>query len=154
MIAATAQRECFPELEAEINEDPAAFLDRELVERGPSHTTKTAHQKVKARIRGIDRIDVVDAWIYVETSIERGPRQQVLAWLNQRKKYLEEVGERPDLLATPVDERPERYHEHDRDLPGKPVVIIDESGEEIPYDEARSSTAAAQIRAKRGDVSE
>jgi hypothetical protein len=32
---------------------------------------------------------VVEAWLAVETRLERGPRQEIVAWLNRRKAALE-----------------------------------------------------------------
>jgi hypothetical protein len=78
-------RERFPDVKERIDEDPARWLDREPL-------GKTAD----ARIDGIDFLDVVDAWVRVEAELERGPRREVIAKLNQRKAWLEEHGERPD----------------------------------------------------------
>jgi hypothetical protein len=78
-------RERFPEIQAEINEDPARYLDKE----DPGET-------YRSRAEGIDFLDVVDAWIQVEAALDRGPRKPVIARLNPRKAWLEEHGERPD----------------------------------------------------------
>lgn len=48
----------------------------------------------KARIRGIDYLDVIDAWFEVEISLDRGPRKRVIGLLNRRKQELKEAGER------------------------------------------------------------
>lgn len=82
--ASQRDRERFPEVAAEIDEDPARFLDADGIDR-------TMH----SRIQGIDFLEVADAWIQVEAALERGPRKQVIAKLNQRKAWLEEHGERP-----------------------------------------------------------
>jgi hypothetical protein len=55
----------------------------------------------KARIRGIESLDVVDGWFEVETSLDRGPRKKVLAMLNQRRAQLEET-DQTDATATEV----------------------------------------------------
>jgi hypothetical protein len=79
-------RERFPEVKEHIDEDPTRFLDVEGIDR-------TMH----SRIQGIDFLNVADAWIQgIDAELERGPRKQVIARLNQRKAWLEENGERPD----------------------------------------------------------
>ncbi|WP_276258148.1 hypothetical protein [Haloglomus litoreum] len=86
---------------ADIGEDPGRWLDRELVERGPGHTDRTLQRAVHARIKGIRSREVLDAWQAVEVRIERGPRQQIMAWLNQRDKTLKERDE-PAVRARPA----------------------------------------------------
>jgi hypothetical protein len=83
---------------ADIGEDPGRWLDRSLVERGPGHTDRTMQRAVHARIQGIDYREVIDAWQTVEVRLERGPRQQVMAWLNQRDAWLQEHGDRDERL--------------------------------------------------------
>lgn len=78
---------------AEIGEDPGRWLDRDLVEYGPAHTDRTMQRAVHARIHGIDSRDVIDAWQTVEVRLGRGPRKQVMAWLNQRDQQLAEGGD-------------------------------------------------------------
>lgn len=107
-------------LEDQIGEDPGRFLDHELVERGPSHTDRTLQRLARARIRGIDRPPVARAWIAAERRLDRGPRETVLAWLEDRLAYLEDHGdreERVDLDAVPpaeerVDRRTAEYYEN------------------------------------------
>jgi hypothetical protein len=74
---------------ADIGADPGRWLDRELVESGPRHTDQTLKRAVHARIKGMRSLAVVEAWLTVETRLERGPRQEIVAWLNRRKAALE-----------------------------------------------------------------
>lgn len=91
-------------LKQKLGENPARFLDHNLVERGRGHTDRTLQRLVFARIRGIDRLEVVNAWIAVERKIDRGPRDRVIDLLEQRKAYLEKDGER-DLPHWTAEER-------------------------------------------------
>ena len=90
-------REQFPQIAQEIGEDPARFLDAPLLE--PDREGASPFLLAQARIHGIDRFDVLQAWITVEVALERGPRKQVIGLLNQRKSELDELGERPDRLG-------------------------------------------------------
>lgn len=93
-----------------------------------------------ARIRGVDRLDVLEKMIEVEVNREGGPREDVLGAINQRKLLLEEYGERPDRL----DEAGERSP-----APAKSVVFVDEDGELVEPEEWRGSSATAKINRKR-----
>ena len=90
-------REQFPKIAQEIGEDPARFLDAPLL--APDREGASPFLLAQARIRGIDRFDVLQAWITVEVALERGPREQMIALLNQRKSELDELGERSDRLG-------------------------------------------------------
>jgi len=92
--ASKTDREEFPKVQQHIGEDPARFLDRSLI--APSDIGGSPFLIAKARIDGIDRLSVVNAWIAVEKNLDRGPRDKVLSLLEDRKRYLEEHGERPD----------------------------------------------------------
>ena len=109
----------FPGIEARIGENPARWLDQELIERGPSHTDVTNQSMVIARIRGIDKIGVVNAWIQVERELDRGPRKPVIGKLEQRRDELIANGERPDGPTMTAAERRARaarlYDEADKD---------------------------------------
>jgi hypothetical protein len=104
---------------ADIGDDPGRWLDRTLVERGPNHTDRTMQRAVHARIQGIRSREVIDAWQEVEVRLERGPRQQVMAWLNQRDQELkarEEPAQRAVTRPTPTaeaepDDGPELVHD-------------------------------------------
>ena len=112
-----------------IGEDPSRWLDRDLVERGPGHTDRTMQRAVHARIQGIRSRAVIDAWQQVEVRLDRGPRQQVMAWLNQRDQVLKErdepaVRRRAAPTASEPDAEPDLVHDDcggvvvDRDGPG------------------------------------
>ncbi len=92
--ASRSDREEFPNVEKHIGEDPARFLDRPLI--SPSGIGGSPFLITKARIDGIDRLPVINAWIAVEKNLSRGPRDKVLSLLEDRKHYLEEHGERPE----------------------------------------------------------
>ncbi|WP_135823043.1 hypothetical protein [Halostella litorea] len=90
-------QEC-PDIATEIGEDPARFLDHALFDGDTD-----AKLRAQARIRGIDHVHVVEGWIEAETQLDRGPRQEVIKRLNQRKAHLEANGERPDELNVDRD---------------------------------------------------
>jgi hypothetical protein len=102
---------------AEIGEDPGRWLDRSLVERGPGHTDQTFQRAVHARIQGIRSREVIDAWQEVEVRLDRGPRQQVMAWLNQRDQQLKardapaQRATRPTPAPTEPDDEPALVHD-------------------------------------------
>jgi hypothetical protein len=96
--SASRTREEYPEVAAEIGEDPARFLDYPIIEPDQNSSPMLL---AKARIRGIESLDVVDGWFEVETSLDRGPRKKVLAMLNQRRAQLEET-DQTDATATEV----------------------------------------------------
>lgn len=111
-------REEFPEIEAKIGEDPARFLDRDLLaESNPT--------MAECRIRGIDDLHVIARWMEVEHKLERDTRDRIVELLTQRKHELEEIGERPDdvelahAAARSRAERDELRHDEDDgiDLP-------------------------------------
>lgn len=84
----------FPEIEAEIGEDPARFLFvGEVTEHGDALAVDELGDSPPlalaiTRIRGIRDLDVIQAWISVEA--ELGPRQQVMKELNQQKARLQD----------------------------------------------------------------
>jgi hypothetical protein len=97
-------------LEAAIGEDPARYLDRSLA-------SGNGRELAFARIPGIDRLEVVNAWRAAErrlaTRDDREPRGKLLDLLDEREAYLQEHGERPlDLRAALEDDTesvPDRY---------------------------------------------
>lgn len=58
-------------------DDPARFLGRRFPD---------AKETIEARIRGIDSLDTIQEWVECEAAI--GPRQEIIAALNQRKAEL------------------------------------------------------------------
>lgn len=89
-------REQFPEVAHQIGEDPARFLDVPLVNSGVGSSD---FELAAARIRGIDDIEVANAWLRVEAQLERGPRKGVVQRLNRRKADLETDAPSPDATA-------------------------------------------------------
>jgi hypothetical protein len=114
--AATTERQRFPKKAEQIGEDPARWLDRDLLKRTcvrqqadqtasrqqvrliEDTDTSTPAKLLRARIRGIDKLSVLARWYEVENQLDRGPRDQVIALLDERKRDLKELGERPDRL--------------------------------------------------------
>lgn len=86
----------FPRITERIGENPARFLDRDLLASTPEGQSQSLLM-VEARIRGIDFLDVCIAYLAVETQLERDdcPRQGVLRRLEARKEWLKENGDRP-----------------------------------------------------------
>jgi hypothetical protein len=85
-----------------IGEDPARYLDVDRV---------SDLELARARIRGIDFLDVLRCWRAVETQLhERGVvsehhRAKVMAWLDEREAELDEIGER-DARVEPGSRTP------------------------------------------------
>ena len=98
--ASQTDRKRYPDIVAEHGEDPARFLDCELVERGPEGTDRSRKRLAIARIRGIDSLALLQQWIRVENDLGRGPdgtaRNAVIEHLIARKQTLETEGERAD----------------------------------------------------------
>lgn len=120
--ANTRDRQEFPGLKEEIGEDPARYLDRDLITPEAvridtkrksdgsvdevrviqDRNVSTGMALVDARIRGIDQIEVCRAWMAVERALGRGPdggpREKIIQRLENREQQLEAIGERPDRL--------------------------------------------------------
>jgi len=91
-------REQFPEEAEAIGEDPARFLDVPLVNSGMGSSD---FEMAAARIRGIDSIEVANAWLRVEGQLERGPRTGVIQRLTNRKDEIRAQTDADD--PTPVE---------------------------------------------------
>jgi hypothetical protein len=130
-------------LKRKLGENPARFLDQDLIERGNDHTDRTSQRLVFARIRGIDRLETVNAWIAVERKLDRGPRQRVINLLERRKAYLEEHGER-DLPNLTAEERRERAREKFERCRGRKATSDDDGA-------LSASEKLHRIRADGGD---
>jgi len=98
--SASRTREEYPEVAAAIGEDPARFLDYPII--APGEEGSSPMLVAKARIRGIESLDVVDGWMEVETSLDRGPRKKVVAMLNQRRAQLRDESD-VDTTAEPTE---------------------------------------------------
>jgi hypothetical protein len=131
----TATRERYPELRDDIGEDPARFLDYDLVQN------EAKRELALARIRGIDKIAKVRGWIAVERGLNRPMRTGIIRALEEREDELEEIGERPDRLAF-GPRRPPSFFESD------------ESGEEPDEKDltARQKLNRMRARADGGEV--
>ena len=83
----------FPNLKDDIGEDPARYLDQDLT---------TGRELIEARIRGIDYLATVRAWMAVERHLGRGlggrPRPEVIDLLQEREAVLEAEGDRDDRI--------------------------------------------------------
>ncbi|MFC4550076.1 MULTISPECIES: hypothetical protein [Halorussus] len=130
-------------LKRKLGENPARFLDHDLVEHGSGHTDHTLQRLVFARIRGIDRLEVVNAWIAVERKLDRGPRSRVIDLLEERRAYLEEYGER-DLPNLSAEERRERALSLYKQSPKSDT----ESGEEA----LSAAQKLQRMRSERGET--
>lgn len=145
-----------------IGEDPGRFLDRPLYDHGvyrlekkPNAGWKGGNQTltrdtdvsspgslIRDRIRGIDHVETARAWQAVERSLSRTPeggRDEVIGLLEDRVAELEDEGERPDLLATPEEDRPERYRVSVRERPATPFFWVAPDGERRPWSERPTS---------------
>ena len=145
-------------LKEDIGENPARYLDQ-LIPKIPESPTSF----FRARVDGIDRIEVIGAWLAAERKLAteqgRQPRQHVLDALEQRREWLLEHGERPEDLRTEwPHELPERYRPFDRDVPPKEAYVIKCDGERVPYSQrpttasvGRSSSTARKVATDGGD---
>ena len=99
----------------EIGEDPVELLDKPAV--ATDDEDNLAH--ARARIRGIAYLDVLRAWKAAERRHDRGPREQVMGWLEEREAFLEEHGDRnerytaedPEELRKRADEKADHEEE-------------------------------------------
>ena len=115
-----SDRARYPDLKRDIGEDPARWLDRDLLDRPsrvvyetddrghvyadfvPDKDVDAAGRMVRDRIHSIDSIEVLDAWYEVEEELgknEGKPRPKVLTWLNERRVELREIGDREDRVG-------------------------------------------------------
>lgn len=123
--ADTSDRERFPGVAAEIGEDPARWLDHDMLaqsavkqQEDPADPhggnrlvedtdVSTFGAMFRARVRGIDKLYVIRQWLEVESRLDRGPRDHVIEALRNRAAELRETGERSHYLP---------WRRHDRDL--------------------------------------
>lgn len=103
--AADGERQEFPGIAERIGHDPAKFLDRDLVERGPNHTWQTSKHLVLALIKGLPTIGKVNGWLKVEKQLDRGPREPIVELLETRLDYLIEHGERTISSRAEIERR-------------------------------------------------
>ncbi|WP_018257646.1 hypothetical protein [Halomicrobium katesii] len=109
-------RETFPKIRDDVGEDPARWLDWEIL------GINDREQLVRTRIDSIDSLEAIRAWIGVERALGRGdgggPRKGIINALEQRERRLDEIGERPNRLQQrdgPRDLAPVECSYPDRD---------------------------------------
>lgn len=137
-----------PTFTSQHGRDAARFLDQPLVRGNPAGVSEPG-EVIRARIEGIDRLAVINAWKAVERALGRGddggPRTRVMDWLHQRERSLHAEGERPDDL--PADDGPARYQRREiADIDtGEPTFRLD--GEVVE----RGTSASAKLSQLRSD---
>lgn len=91
----------YPEIKAEIGEDPARFLwTRSADGRDTGQGDSPELALAMARIRGMRSLETVQAWVTVEADLDIGPRKHVIGALNRRKSALE--GDGADSAGEPA----------------------------------------------------
>lgn len=118
----------FPRVEEEIGENPARFLDHDLL------GSQGCGNLIRARIRGLDSLEAVRAWKAVERALDRDTRDKVIEMLDVREQQLQESGDRPDRLPHGPRRPPEWFDSES---------AIQEEGEETARErlgKLRSST--------------
>jgi hypothetical protein len=138
----------FPEIAARIGEDPARFLYHRGDALGTQTIGDTAGLKLaEARIRGIDSRAVAGAWqgvarrLHEEGYLSETALKLVEERLAERIAWLEDHGDRPERI-----ERQERRAVDES--------VIAAKRERDPYEDHRSSSAAAKISRMRADGGE
>jgi len=126
------QRRRFDSLKDDIGEDPARWLDWDLL----NHPDR--RQVVRSLIKGIDQVKRVRAWQAVERRLadqdDREPRAKILQWLDQREEWLELHGERSDRL---------QERDEPRDLPPVETTYPDRDDVDEAADRATFSAEPA-----------
>lgn len=84
--AETTVRERFPDLEKIIGEDPARWLDRDLID------DPTARELVRSRIDALEDVNVCNVWVAAEKRLSRETRNGVLEWIDERREELAAEG--------------------------------------------------------------
>ncbi|RDZ61418.1 hypothetical protein C5B90_19295 [Haloferax sp. Atlit-12N] len=79
------ERPCFPDLKADIGEDPARFLAEPLE---PDAGDGASGMLALARIRGLETITKVRAFRAVERALHDGERQAIKDALDKREREL------------------------------------------------------------------
>jgi hypothetical protein len=124
MPADTSDRARYPEIKTLHGEDPARWLDWQIL------GDQDREFMVRTRIASIDEIGLCRAWIAVERDLDRQTRQSVISRLKKRIQELEEIGERPDRLEF----GPRRPPELQDDVETR-VSYVDDDGKRVPWDE-------------------
>lgn len=127
--AASVERETFPEEVERVGEDPARWLDRDVLEDGD------AGPLIASRIRGIRSIEVIEAWVRVEQELDRPTRTGILDRLKARADELRE--------AEPVELSVARARERETETVASNGVFLDEDGEELSERQRRTFSTSA-----------
>lgn len=119
------QRRRFDDLKDDIGEDPARWLDWDLIRH------EDRRNIALTLIDSIDTIERIRAWKAVERALavehDREPRSKIIQRLDQREEWLELHGERPDRL---------QERDEPRDLLPVETTFPDRDGVEEPEDRA------------------
>ncbi|OYR82799.1 hypothetical protein DJ84_09545 [Halorubrum ezzemoulense] len=148
-MPATAQHNeqaaAVPNLNAEesarLGGNPARFLVEEIdIDTGAG----TSGELIVARIRGIATRELVNYWEGVERWLARrdgrGPRDDVLDALQERREELEEQGDGLAQAGLTPAERREAATERDAE---SVAVLLDEDGEEVPWSRQEGAVVEA-----------
>ncbi len=150
--ADSADREQYPRLRRDLNEDPARFLDRDLFDHGQvrleerdvvewnqsnqrvvrDEAVSAPGEMIRDRIRGIDDLEVARAWRAVERNLDRTPeggRDVVIGFIEDRIDELEEHGERDLPRLSPEEQRERAVEAYESVGPKDEAVYLDEDGE-------------------------
>lgn len=130
----------YPSVEDAIGEDPARFLDRDTRGRDPLDALRLPI----ARIRGIDRLEVLARWQAVARDLDAHPA--IIDALRTRGNTLREHGERPRRDPDP-DALRKRAAELAPEDP-RDAVFLDEDGEE--YVRSSADTRLRRVREQAG----
>lgn len=160
-------RETFPQLQEDLGEDPARFLDRDLFDHGQVRLEERDEadfeagrqrlvrdgdvsapgEMIRDRIHGIDEIAVARGWKAVERRLDRTPeggRDVVIGMLEHRMDELEQHGER-DLPGRSPEKLQELGVEAFESVEKGDVVIRGPDGE--PTGRSEGPTASQKLAA-------
>lgn len=138
-----AQPQWRQNLADQLGEDPVRFLGLPDAERDALRPNSL----LRARLRGIDRLETVRAWKAAErrlaTERDREPRDTILRALEQVERRIFEHGERMDQRE--IDDVAERSREAFRlvDIDKGDPTFVDENGNE--YDRSSAHISAESL---------
>ena len=161
-------RERYSNLQEDIGEDPARWLDRDLFDHGISYLddrdepdfekgdqrlvregrVSAPGEMIRDRIAGIDTITIARAWRAVERGLDRTPeggRDVVIGFIEDRIDELEANGER-DLPGRSGEELRELGVEGYEAVAPKPDVVIRGADGE-PTGRSEGTTASQKLAA-------
>lgn len=119
-----------------------AALDQnpDLEEQHVREAVRFLHRKsgvldgfLKARLRGVDYREVLQAYLAVEHVTGDGPREPVLRAIQRRLESLANIGDRDQRGLEPIG----------RDVPAKDVRFVDDDGE--PYKRTSNQYAGSLL---------